>query len=108
MVLIEQPAGAPELNPAERVFEELRHRIEGPQYATIEEKVRRWRRSWRRSRQMRNASGAWPGGVGSPQPTQRSHYIQPLLKDLVLAETPWYRAYRQIARHPEHWATLVA
>ena len=39
MVLLEQPAGAPELNPAERVFEELRRSIEGQQYATIEDKV---------------------------------------------------------------------
>ena len=39
LILVEQPAGAPELNPAERVFEELRRGIEGRQYATIEEKV---------------------------------------------------------------------
>jgi transposase len=39
LALIEQPAGSPELNPAERVFEELRRRIEGAQYATIEEKI---------------------------------------------------------------------
>jgi hypothetical protein len=37
--LIEQPAGSPELNPAERIFEELRRAIEGRLYATIEEKV---------------------------------------------------------------------
>lgn len=37
--LIEQPAGSPELNPAERIFEELRRAIEGQLYATIEEKV---------------------------------------------------------------------
>lgn len=39
LVLVEQPAGSPELNPAERVFEELRRRIEGQLYETIEEKV---------------------------------------------------------------------
>jgi len=37
--LIEQPAGSPELNPAERIFEELRRVIEGRLYDTIEEKV---------------------------------------------------------------------
>lgn len=37
--LLEQPAGSPELNPAERVFEELRRQVEGPIYATIEEKM---------------------------------------------------------------------
>jgi transposase len=37
--LIEQPPYAPELNPAERVFEELRAGIEGVAYPTIETKV---------------------------------------------------------------------
>jgi transposase len=37
--LIEQPAGSPELNPAERIFEELRRAVEGTLYATIEDKV---------------------------------------------------------------------
>jgi DDE superfamily endonuclease len=39
VVLVEQPAGSPELNPPERVFEELRRRIEGRIYETIEDKV---------------------------------------------------------------------
>lgn len=33
------PAYAPELNPAERVFEEIRGRIEGQIYATLDDKV---------------------------------------------------------------------
>jgi transposase len=37
--LVEQPAYAPELNPAERVFEHLRAEIEGVIYPTIEAKV---------------------------------------------------------------------
>jgi hypothetical protein len=37
--LIAQPAAAPELNPAERVFEELRRAVEGVSYQTLEEKV---------------------------------------------------------------------
>ena len=37
--LIEQPAGSPELNPAERIFEELRRAIEGRFYQTIEDKI---------------------------------------------------------------------
>lgn len=37
--LIEQPPYAPELNPAERVFEELRAEIEGVVYPTLEAKV---------------------------------------------------------------------
>lgn len=37
--LIEQPVGSPELNPAERIFEELRRAIEGTLYATIEDKI---------------------------------------------------------------------
>ena len=39
VVLVEQPAGSPELNPAERVFEELRRKIEGRTYEDIEAKV---------------------------------------------------------------------
>jgi hypothetical protein len=35
---IEQPPGAPEVNPAERVFEELRRGIEGRVYATLADK----------------------------------------------------------------------
>jgi hypothetical protein len=38
LVLVEQPAGSPELNPAARVFEELRRRCEGRLYATSEDK----------------------------------------------------------------------
>ena len=37
--LIGLPAYSPELNPAERVFEELRRAVEGKVYATLEEKV---------------------------------------------------------------------
>jgi hypothetical protein len=37
--LVEQPAGSPELNPAERIFEELRRLIEGRLYDTIEAKM---------------------------------------------------------------------
>jgi hypothetical protein len=37
--LITQPPAAPELNPAERVFEELRRAIEGRSYASIDEKM---------------------------------------------------------------------
>jgi hypothetical protein len=37
--MIEQPPGAPEVNPAERVFEELRRAVEGPVYATLADKV---------------------------------------------------------------------
>jgi hypothetical protein len=37
--LVQQPAYAPELNPAERVFQELRRAVEGKVYATLEEKV---------------------------------------------------------------------
>ena len=39
IALIEQPPAAPELNPAERVFEELRRAVEGDLYATIDAKV---------------------------------------------------------------------
>lgn len=35
---IEQPPYSPELNPAERVFEELRRKVEGKVYGSIEEK----------------------------------------------------------------------
>ena len=37
--LIGQPPSAPELDPVERVFEELRRAIEGKVYASLEEKV---------------------------------------------------------------------
>jgi hypothetical protein len=37
--LIEQPPAAPESNPAERVFEELRRAVEGRVYGTIEKKM---------------------------------------------------------------------
>jgi DDE superfamily endonuclease len=39
MTLITQPAAAPELNPVERVFQELRRAVEGVVYATLEEKM---------------------------------------------------------------------
>jgi transposase len=39
LALIEQPPAAPELNPAERVFEELRRAVEGEPYASLEAKV---------------------------------------------------------------------
>ncbi len=38
IILVEQPAASPELNPAERVFEELRRKIEGRNYDHIEQK----------------------------------------------------------------------
>lgn len=37
--LIEQPSYSPELNPVERVFEELRRAVEGKVYLSLEEKV---------------------------------------------------------------------
>lgn len=37
--LITQPPAAPELNPAERVFEELRRAIEGRSYASLADKI---------------------------------------------------------------------
>jgi hypothetical protein len=37
--LVVQPVAAPELNPAERVFEEIRRRVEGRCYATLADKV---------------------------------------------------------------------
>lgn len=37
--LVVQPAASPELNPAERVFEELRREVEGRVYGTIDRKV---------------------------------------------------------------------
>jgi hypothetical protein len=37
--LVVQPVAAPELNPAERVFEEVRRQVEGRVYATLAEKI---------------------------------------------------------------------
>lgn len=37
--LVQQPAYAPELNPVERLIEELRRAVEGKAYDTLEEKV---------------------------------------------------------------------
>jgi transposase len=37
--LVKQPPASPELNPAERVFEELRREVEGEVYGTIEKKM---------------------------------------------------------------------
>ena len=39
VTLVQQPPAAPELQPAERVFEELRRVVEGQIYATLDEKV---------------------------------------------------------------------
>ena len=39
MTLVTQPAAAPELNPVERIFQELRRAVEGLVYATLEEKI---------------------------------------------------------------------
>lgn len=38
VILVEQPPASPELNPAERIFEELRRKIEGRNYEDIEAK----------------------------------------------------------------------
>ena len=38
--MVAQPAYSPELNPAERVFEEVRRWVEGRVYESIEEKWR--------------------------------------------------------------------
>lgn len=37
--LVQQPAYAPELNPVERLFEELRRAVEGRSYGSLDEKV---------------------------------------------------------------------
>lgn len=37
--LVVQPVAAPELNPAERIFEEIRREVEGRVYATLADKV---------------------------------------------------------------------
>jgi transposase len=37
--LVDLPPASPELNPAERVFEELRRAVEGKVYPTLDEKV---------------------------------------------------------------------
>jgi hypothetical protein len=37
--LVELPPYSPELNPAERLFEEIRRRVEGNAYATLDDKV---------------------------------------------------------------------
>lgn len=37
--LVKQPTASPELNPAERVFEELRREVEGEVYGTLEKKM---------------------------------------------------------------------
>jgi DDE superfamily endonuclease len=39
VTVVQQPPAAPELQPAERVFEELRRAVEGTVYASLEEKV---------------------------------------------------------------------
>lgn len=39
LTLVRQPPAAPELNPAERVFEELRRAVEGRVYPTLDAKV---------------------------------------------------------------------
>jgi transposase len=39
LAVIEQPPYAPELNPAERLIEEIRRAVDGRVYATIEEKI---------------------------------------------------------------------
>lgn len=39
LLLVTQPPAAPELNPAERVFQELRRAVEGRTYPTIEAKM---------------------------------------------------------------------
>jgi hypothetical protein len=49
LLRVVQPPASPELNPAERVFEEVRRHIEGRTYASLAEKVHRvenWLRRW--------------------------------------------------------------
>jgi transposase len=65
MPLIRLPPCSPELNPAERVFQEVRRAIEGKVYTTLEDKMKavaEFLRSWRRSR-----SGTLPHLVGLDQ-----------------------------------------
>lgn len=61
--LVQQPAYSPELNPVERLFEELRRAIEGRVYASLEDKMsaveaelRQWDADPERVRQLM----AWP------------------------------------------------
>jgi hypothetical protein len=61
VVLVEQPAGSPELNPAAQVCEELRRRLEGQVYVTIDEKVAALARVTQFSR--RGGARAPAGGV---------------------------------------------
>ena len=39
LALIEQPPSAPELNPAERLIEEIRRAVDGRVYATLDDKI---------------------------------------------------------------------
>jgi len=64
VALIEQPPYSPELNPAERVFEELRRKVEGKVYGdleankeTVEQELQRLAANPERVRRL--AGGTW-------------------------------------------------
>ena len=86
VALVQQPPYAPEVQPAERVFEELRRAIEGKVYATIEAKVAaveaelaQWAADPARVRRL--AGWAWiaaararrPAGEAPPQGRVEAH-----------------------------------
>lgn len=73
--LVKQPTASPELNPAERVFEELRREVEGEVYGTIDKKMAAVERELEAlaaspERVMRLAGWSWiRGALGQlPQP----------------------------------------
>ena len=61
---IVQPAYSPELNPAERVFEEIRRWVEGRIYGSIEEKVEAVNAYLRELESDPDGCGRLPDGIG--------------------------------------------
>lgn len=73
-----QPAASPELNPAERVFEEVRRQVEGRVYATLADKqeaVERFLRTLAASpaRVKSLAGWAWIAAALAPNPENPHH-----------------------------------
>ena len=72
--LIALPPYSPELNPAERLFEEVRRRVGEKSTLPSTPRPPRSSRSWRSSMPTRPASAGSAAGAGSPPPMTRSRH----------------------------------
>ena len=98
-----QPAYSPELNPAERVFEEVRRWVEGRVYGSIEEKVEGGERLPEQTG-IRPRTGQVAGGLGVDQAERSGADCR--LRGLIKLKR-YYIATRRRARSPSRRGRLA-